>query len=231
MSGVITVNEMTFVGGLAFIFIFLAFWISQTNIRRDDIPGFKQAGLALQLSGKAAIVQKVVGDENSKDRSLLRSSIRKDFVFIFGYAGFFVALGLLLSQVRTNGALWLGLASAVAMLAAAGCDFVENYRALHILSLPTTTIDDAVASKLRRASLLKWFFFFLTIGLQSVILIKLMNWYSLIGFGLLISAIAGIAGLFFHALIPLALISMGLPVIAIAVVLVLRPAKFMQFFS
>ena len=230
MNGLITAQEMTVVGGLAFIFIFLALWISQTGISRDDIPGFKQAGLALQLSGSAEVVKKAVRDENSPDRAILKTSIRRDFVFILGYATFFVALGLLLSQVRTSGAIWLGLASAVVMLAAAGCDFAENYRALHILSLPSNSITDSLCSGLRQIARWKFFLLFLAILLQSVILLKLMNWYSLIGIGLIISAIAGIAGVRFHGLIPFASASLGLPVIGIAVVLVAIPQKFHKFF-
>ena len=75
MSDVITVQEMTVVGGLGFIFIFLAIWISQTSVRRDDIPGFKQAGLALQLSGSADVVKKAVGDEKSQERAQDRPPI------------------------------------------------------------------------------------------------------------------------------------------------------------
>lgn len=231
MSGVITISKIRVVGGLAIIFIVLALWLSQTSIRRDDIPGFNQAGLALQLSGSAEVVKKAVGEENSPDRELLKTSIRRDCVFILSYASFFVALGLLLSRVRTTGAVWFGVASAVFMLAAAGFDFVENYRAWHILSLSSNSITDSLCSGVRQVSLCKWLFFFLAIGLQSVILIKLMNWYSLIGVGLFIGAIPGLAGLRCHELIQLANIVLGLPVIGLVVVLLVIPRKFRRFFS
>ena len=233
MSGVITVNELTVVGGLAFIFIFLTLWILQTAIPRNDIAPFKQSGLALQLSGTAEKVKKVVDEENSKDRARLKTSIRRDFIFIVGYASFFVALGVLLSQARTSGAVWLGLASAVVMLVAAGFDFAENSRAWHILSLPRNSITDDLCIRLRWYSLFKWFFFFIAIGLQSVILLKttMISWYTPIGIGLMLSALVGIVGLFSHALIPIATGILGLSVIAIAVVLVAIPEKFMRFFS
>ena len=230
MNGLITVHEITVVGGLAFIFIFLALWISQTGIRRDDISPFKQAGLALQLSGSAAVVKKAVDDENSANRALLRTSVKRDFVFIFGYATFFVALGLLLSQVRTSGAMWLGLTSAVVMLLAAGFDFVENYRAWQVLSLSSDSITDPLCGAVRQVSLFKWFFFFLTIGLQSVILLKLKSWYWLIGVGMMLSALAGVVGLRFHGLIPLANGILGLSVLVIAGVLVAIPQKLTRLF-
>jgi hypothetical protein len=227
MNYMLTDEALTVVGGLAFVFIFLSLWVGQTAIPRDDLPGFKQAGLALQLSGTKEKIEKIIGPQDSHDRAQLRAGINRDFALILSYASFFVALGLLLSQANTSGAKWLGFASVIVVLGAAAFDMVENYRSLQILSLPNSSITDPLCSALRHVSILKWLFLFLAIVFQAVVLIKLMNWYSLIGLGLIINALAGIAAIRFTQLFPYAVPGFGFFVLVLGIVLVAAPQHFL----
>jgi hypothetical protein len=104
---------------------------------------------------------------------------------------------------------------------------MENYRSLQILSLPNSSITDPLCNALRHVSILKWLFLFLAIVFQAVVLIKLMNWYSLIGLGLIINALAGIAAIRFTQLFPYAVPGFGFFVLVLGIVLVAAPQHFL----
>jgi len=230
MNCPVTNVELMVVSGLGFVFIFVALWVNQTAIPRKDIPGFKQAGLALQLSGTKEIVRQVVGEVNSPDRLKLRTGISRDFVLIITYTAFFVGVGFLLSYAKTPGAKWLGLAAAFLMLVAATSDLRENVRILQILSLAPADITDTLCRELRIFSTVKWLFFFLAVGLESIILIKFFNGFSIIGLVMIISTIAGIIGLRFTQVFPLAIASLSLAAILLAVIPIVFHDKFLTLF-
>ena len=230
MNCAVTNVELTIVSALGFVFIFVALWVNQTAIPRTDLPGFKQAGLALQLSGTKEVVRQVVGEMSSPDRLKLRTGISRDFVFIISYTAFFVGVGFLLSFAKTPGAKWLGLTAAFCMLVAATADLRENVRILQILSLAPADITDVICHELRIFSTVKWSAFFLAVGLESIILIKFFNVYSIIGLVMVISTILGLIGLRFTQIFPLAIASLSLAAILLAVIPVAIPDKFLTLF-
>ena len=230
MSCIITNHELTLVGGLGVVFILLAAWMALTSgPPRTNLPeGFKGAVLALELSGNKEAVRQIVDTETSGYREPLRDSIRKDFVFIFSYAAFFVALSLLLSQTNTSVAKWLGPIAAILAVSAAAFDFVENYRMLQVLSTEKENITDVACMGIRNASLLKWALLFLSVLLQAIVLLQLKHIYLLLGIVMTASAIGGIAGLRYYKLIPLAMLGLGVCVIALVIILLVTPSRFLR---
>lgn len=94
---------------------------------------------------------------------------------------------------------------------------------LRAISVNPESINDAMAVRIRQASLLKWGLFFITIGLLGLILLLRLNFLSAIGVFFLLSALVGIAGLRYHQMIPLAIPLLGAGVMATAVWLVAWP--------
>ncbi len=227
MECLLSATELRILGGLAFAFIILSVWVEQTAVK-VDVNDFKRAGQALQLSGSAATVQIVIGGKESDVRKKLGEGLRRDFVFIFSYVALFVALGLLFSQANVSAAGWLGVAAAVVIIGAGAFDVIENYKSFAILALDKDRITDSLCQTLRTISTMKWVLLFLTVAFEAVILIKLMNWYSLIGVLMILSAVVGFASLRFHTLFTPALLSLGFAVIALGIILLAAPQKILR---
>lgn len=229
MNCLITNQELMITGVLAVVLILLSVWMSFGVSKRTDLPaGFKQPGMALQLSGTKEGVTKIIGPENSQHRKELRANISKDFVYIFSYTSFMVALSLVLSQANSPLAKWLGSLAAILVVGAAAFDFVENYCLLQVLSTPSENITDAASSSIRMASLVKWLLFFLAIGVRSIILLQLLNVYALLGVAMLAASIVGIIGLRSHQLLTPAMGVFAVCVIAFALVFLLIPDRFLR---
>jgi hypothetical protein len=73
-------------------------------------------------------------------------------------------------------------------------------------------------------------FFFLAVGLESIILIKFFNAFSFIGVVMIISTIAGIIGLRFTQVFPVAIASLSLAAILLAVIPIIFHDKFLTLF-
>ena len=228
MDCLVSHQELRILGGLAVLFILAAVWVEQTAIERTDLPGFKRAGMAVQRSGTKEIVRSAVGEKNSPHREQLKKGLRRDFVLILTYAGLFAALGLLLSQAHVSGARWWGIAAAISILGAAAFDVIENYKTFEILSLDSASITDSLSRTVRLMSTLKWLLFYLPVRLEGLILIELMNWFSLIGGLMLISAIAGVIGVRSHQLLTPAAVGLGVAVIILGLILLAAPQKILR---
>ncbi|HXC71740.1 MAG TPA: hypothetical protein VN644_17280 [Pyrinomonadaceae bacterium] len=229
MNCLITNQQLMITGGLGLLFILVSMRMDCQVVTPTRLPDdYKRAGMALQLSGTREDVLTTLSPQNGQIRTELQASISMDFLFILSYTGFLVALSVVLSQVNRPLARWLGPLAAILIVGAAAFDFNENCRMLQVLSLPIDQITDAAASGIRLASLVKWTLLFLTIGVQSIIFLKLMNVYSLFGIAMLAAAITGLIGLRFHQLITPASIGFGVAVLVLSFVFLFKPDKFLQ---
>ena len=229
MNCLITNQQLMITGGLGLLFILVSMRMDCQVVTPTRLPDdYKRAGMALQLSGTREDVLTTLSPQNGQIRTELQASISMDFLFILSYTGFLVALSVVLSQVNRPLARWLGPLAAILIVGAAAFDFTENCRMLQVLSLPIDQITDAAASGIRLASLVKWTLLFLTIGVQSIIFLKLMNVYSLFGIAMLAAAITGLIGLRFHQLITPASIGFGVAVLVLSFVFLFKPDKFLQ---
>ena len=229
MNCLITNQQLMITGGLGLLFVLVSMRMDCQVVTPTRLPDdFKRAGMALQLSGTREDVLTTLSPQNGQIREELQASISMDFLLILSYTGFLVALSVVLSQVNRPLARWLGPLAAILIVGAAAFDFTENCRMLQVLSMPIDQITDAAASGIRLASLVKWTLLFLTIGVQSIIFLKLMNVYSLFGIAMLAAAITGLIGLRFHQLITPASIGFGVAVLVLSFVFLFKPDKFLQ---
>ena len=216
-------------GGLGLLFILIGMRMTCEVGTPTDLPNdFKRAGLALQLPRNKEDVIKTIGPENSLIRKELQANIKLDFVFILSYTIFLVALSVVLSQVNSPLAKWLAVLAAIFAVGEAAFDFTENCRMLQVLSTPSEGITDAAASGIRMASLVKWTLFFLTIGVQSIILLKLRNVYYFFGIAMLAAAIVGLAGLRFNQLLALGSVGFAIAVLVLSFVFLFKPTHFLD---
>ena len=216
-------------GVAAFIFILLSLWMNYGEPKRSDLPeGFTRAGLAFQLVGTANGIKKVLGSAPSDYRPVLRRSIHKDFVYIAGYVILFLFLGILVTQAGTSAVRWVGLLAAISIIVAALFDLSENFGMLQTISLNPNDITDAMAVGIRRASLLKWGFFFLTMLLLGLSLVPRLGFLSIIGAFLLLSAVVGFVGLRFPQLIQMSIPPLAIALVAITLSFVIWPADILK---
>ena len=185
-----------------------------TNASRP-LRGIIDPQVALQMARNVNEVDAVLGDAPSPDREVMRIKQYVDFGFIAFYGGLFVALGLL-----AGGS--LGFAAALAGVAAAVFDVLENLAILRILDVPLAATTQGMIDAIRRPSYAKWTLAFVALALLSRFFLAGPGWLrrtvgvlgalaAAIGFyglydnaalvfasGFMALTIAGIAGLFFR---------------------------------
>ena|ERR1700730_425560 len=224
-------QQLTIVGGLGFLFIFLSLWMAQLQPKKSELPkGFDRPGLAFQLVGTLEGIRTTLGPRGTSYRRLLRESINKDFVYIVGYTLLFTALGLTISRVGVPWAKGMGQVATGAAVFAAAFDCLENSRMLGVLALDLNSITDPMALGIRHASLVKWGLLFVALALIAVVLLWPRDRFSLIGVCLLLAALAGFGGLLSHRLLPLAMGLLGLGIIGVSITFTLWPDKFLKDF-
>jgi len=197
--------------------------------------GFTNHVLAIELVRTRADVQEIVGELGNPNRETMRGKVRKDFLFIPAYALLFATLGWLLGRSDYRFAIWAGAAIAVCAAGAAVFDVIENLRIFRVLDAPLADADEAMLQSLRSASLIKWAFVFIAMGLLSPIgflrrdLFTVPNGprWAATGFGVfialayLLAATIGLIGLNRNPLIEKASIFMSLALFLTALLLLI----------
>jgi len=110
--------------------------------------------VALEVARNVDEVDAILGEAPSPDREAMRIKQYIDFGFIACYAGLYVALGMMF---RSR----LAVAAAVAGVAAAVFDVVENLAILRMVELPLHQTTQAMVDAIRYPSLTKWTLAFL----------------------------------------------------------------------
>ncbi len=152
--------------------------------------------VAAELARSKRQFEAVVGPADDPRRGKLREVLGFDFfIFIPLYVLVFIASSVLLALRDFPAAVWLALGAGACAVGTALFDVMENLRTVRLLrgSAAETPIEDLLVSKMRRASLAKWFLAFLTTALLSAAFLQRGGWWYAVGAMYLASATMGVA--------------------------------------
>jgi hypothetical protein len=125
--------------------------------------------VALEVARNVDEVDAILGEAPSPDREAMRIKQYIDFGFIACYAALYVALGMMF---RSR----LAVAAAVAGVAAAVFDVVENFAILRVIELPLLQTTQAMIDAIRYPSLAKWTLAFLATALFAALFLNRRRW-------------------------------------------------------
>lgn len=197
---------------------------------KEPLKGFQSPIVALELVSSPQVFAGIVGDTQDLNRTIVRKSLRADYVFIAVYWLLFVCMSVLFAGYNFPGARRFGVAASVCITAAAVFDVFENSYIAQMLSLVPTDNGHDVINKLRHASLAKWTLIFVTTSLVSQLFIRRNDWIVLIGYLFVLATALGLSGLLYNPAIEWASIPMGIGIVLIAVVLTFCPKRFLRGF-
>src|SRR5436853_141030 len=160
--------------------------------------------LALELVKSGEHIKQIIEARpvNSKDgsvRDFLRRSTYKDFGFIFVYAFFFVALGLLLSRTNLSWAKWAGYLAALCAALGAIMDLIEDRGMLKAIAGEAS---DSLANSIRYPSLAKWGLLFLFSLIVGLLLSARRDLFLFPAVFFLVAALLGLGGVLLILLWP-----------------------------
>ena len=127
-------------------------------------PQFSTASVPQRFSDPQLEVQTVqdvedlrltLGDAPSQDRETMRIKLRIDYAFIAAYVTLLASLGVV--QARKGG--WLrivGVAAALAAVAAGVFDVLENLAIVDVLDVKIAATTEQMLAAIRQPSLIKW---------------------------------------------------------------------------
>jgi hypothetical protein len=206
-----------------------------------DPRGLGSAILGIELAQSAAEVHALFRDPfGCHNRDIFRGQIYEDWYFIGTYWLLLSGLGGLLAFRPSIG--WRVLAGVVVLLvtAAAIFDVFENQGILAMTDLIPQELNDAAAWKTREASLRKWGFSFVALGLISVVFLgrkpvgpgflgresvgRVARAFAAVaGICLLVASVVGLAGLVYNPAISCAMFVLFLGLIPAFFVLSITP--------
>jgi hypothetical protein len=175
--------------------------------------------LALQMAHDVHDVDAVLGEAPSADRETMRTKQYEDFGFIAGYAALYITLGLLLKRDYPRFAT-LAIIGAIAGVAAAILDVVENIAILHIVDVPIAFTTQAMVDAIHTPSMFKWALGFIALGLLSnYFLLDRHRTAKVVGAIDMLASVLGMVALFENSLFLPAAGLIGLGLVGAAVVL------------
>jgi hypothetical protein len=228
MDYLTTDQGIRIVGGLAFLFILYSAWMGQ--MKAQGLPdGHLNPVLALELVKDGPDIEKIVKAESGKAAKFLKRSTYKDFGFIFVYALSFISLSLLLSQMNSGWMRYIGWLAAACAALAAILDLVEDRGMLRAIAGEAS---DSLANSIRYPSLAKWGLLFIFALLVGLLLLARRDVFVIPAVFLFVAAILGLCGVllnlfrpWYYWTFPVAIVSLGLGLLIIAVTLTFWPAK------
>lgn len=226
MDYVVTEQAVRIVGGLAFLFILYSAWMGQMTA--PGLPdGYRNPVLALELVKDKADIEKIMKAGGAA--KFLKQSTYKDFGFILVYALSFMALSLLLSQISSGWMRYLGWAAAGCAVLAAILDLVEDRGMLRAIAGEAS---DSLANSIRYPSLAKWGLIFIFALLVGILLVARRDFFVIPAVFLFVAALAGLCGVLlnlfrprYYSTFPVAIVSLGIGILIIAVTLTFWPTK------
>jgi hypothetical protein len=219
------------VGGLAFLFIGYSIWMG--NMKAQGLPdGYRSPVLALELVKSGADIDQIVKAQSGAAATFIKRSTHKDFGFIAVYALSFIAVSLLLAKINRDYYLRLmGCFAAGSVALAALLDIAENRGMLRAIAGEAS---DSLAASIRHASLAKWALLFVFALLAGLLLVLRQDFFAIPAGFLLVAALLGFYGVLanffrpkFYWTFPVAMISLGIGVLILAVIFSFWPAKFL----
>ncbi len=219
------------IGVVTFAMIGIVFWMGISfRIKPTKLSdGFRNPGLALQLVHSRDEVEGIIGKPGDSRREVLKNSLKADFVLIVAYWLLFVLTGTLLGMRDLRWTVLLAVAAGLCATAAAAFDILENLRLFTVLDATLDTTTQSMVDGVRHASLSKWSFFFVTVGLLASTFLWRHDWIVLIGYLYLCAFIVGFAGLLvYHPAIQWAFVPLGMGLLLLAFLFTFWPGKFLQ---
>ncbi|OHB68174.1 MAG: hypothetical protein A2W17_01655 [Planctomycetes bacterium RBG_16_41_13] len=219
-------------GILAFLSIAISLWtlMAFQFEPKVSLKGFQSPIVAIGLASSPQVFSSIVGDTQDPNCTIVRKSLRADYVFIAVYWLLYVSMSILFAGCNCPGAYQFGIAAGVCITAAAVFDVFENSYIAQMLSLPATDNGHDVINKLRHASLAKWTLIFVTTALVSQLFIRRNDWIAFIGYLFVLATALGLSGLLYNPAIEWASLPMGIGIVMTAVVFTFCPKKFLREF-
>ena len=219
-------------GILAFLSTAISLWmLTAFSFKpKEPLKGFQSPIVAIELAGSPQVFTSIVGGSQDHNRTIVRKSLRADYVFIAVYWLLFVSMSILFAGCRYPGAYLFGIAAGVCITAAAAFDHLENSYIAQMLSLSPTDNGHEVINKLHHASLTKWMLIFVTTSLVSQLFISRKDWIALTGYLFVLTTALGLSGLLYNPAIEWASIPMGIGIVMVAVVFTFCSKRFIRGF-
>ena len=220
------------IGILAFLSTAISLWVltAFSFKPKEPLKGFQSPIVAIELASSPQVFTSIVGGSQDPNRTIVRKSLRADYVFIAAYWLLFASMSILFAGCNFPGAYQFGIAVGVCITAAAVFDVVENSYIAQMLSLSPTDNGHDVINKLRHASLAKWTLIFVTTALVSQLFTRRNDWIVLIGYLFVLATALGLSGLLYNPAIEWASIPMGIGIALTAVVFTFCPKTFLREF-
>jgi hypothetical protein len=190
--------------------------------------GIPDPVLALQMAHDISDVDAVLGEAPSADREVMRTKQYEDFGFIAGYACLYVAISLLLARIySTNRRMrWIAGVAAIAGLAAAVLDCIENFAILRILDVKVAATTQPMIYAIHHAAMFKWACGFIALGLLSTYFLwDRRRTAKVVGAIDAAACLLGLIALYDNALLLSAAALIGLGLMGTSVVFLLLPLK------
>jgi hypothetical protein len=135
-----------------------------------------------------------IGPPGDPRRDSLRSQLLIDFAFIGAYWTIFATMSALLAVRDFSEAAWLGAIAGECGTVAALLDVSENVNTLRLLGATESGPQNETqhVRNMRRSSLTKWFFAFVTTGFLSIMFFQRGGWFDVLGAAFALTALLGI---------------------------------------
>jgi hypothetical protein len=187
--------------------------------------GIPDPVLALQMAHDLADVDAVLGEAPSADREVMRTKQYEDFGFIAGYAGLYLALSWLLARNYPR-ARAVAIFAAVAGVAAATLDVIENFAILGIVDVKLTGTTQSMIDAIHHPAMFKWACGFTALGLLSTYFLSdRRRTAKVVGVIDAAACLVGLIALYDNVLLVPAAALIALGLIGAAVVFLLLPLK------
>jgi len=141
----------------------------------------------------------------------------------------FIVIALILARQNSSLASRFAVAASLSITAAAGLDYLENFRTLEVVqAILNNSASDELVGGMRLASLGKWLFFFLTMGLLAPTFFWRIDWIQLVGYLYLAAFFLGWTGLFYPPAIQWAFMPLILALPLSAFIFAFWPVSFLK---
>ncbi|MDQ5846402.1 MAG: hypothetical protein M3539_14015 [Acidobacteriota bacterium] len=206
-------------GMVALAVIVIAMWmvIVSRQFEPTELPGrFQNRVMAMEFVDSVPSVGLILGPDVQHNREVMRKVLLLDFIWIGSYALLYFMVGWLLSRRHCPWAAYLATVAVVSGLAGAVFDIKENRAILMILE--GSEVTQSMVNSVRDAALVKWTLSFVAMAILATAFYGLTKKASWIGYTFTLTAVIGLAGLWYHPWIGVAAIPMLLGLLALSLI-------------
>lgn len=205
--------------GLAMIFyvvVTLGFSSFFNLITSEAKKNIESPGMALEFVRKAEEVEAIVKNNSEARKGLKTFLILDSFAFVPLYFGFLLLMSFFLSQTTSEWAKIIAIFIVFAAIVGAAADWTENFYSYQALDAVFSSPDEPVGVVFFAAHV-KWIMLFVATGALSAIFWR-GGWWNIAALILLLSSLAGLAGLiFYRPLITLTLVIQLLTILVVGI--------------